>query len=197
MVKEKFALYLQCKEKILRQFSALQSQLKDSRLIQWINKHKDNIALILNTLLLAGCGYWVYQLIIIDVSPHNNWSIGISDSRDALALLFFGMYGFVFVLFFVWFIIKFIYNLFHDGIQSLFPVQWYSLTKPITYLMILCVAFSFTGNIKTAGLTAYSEVAALFHTSKQHAMVIERDDPESTGRKISKLLNLIGNKEKE
>jgi hypothetical protein len=127
MVKEKFALYLQYKEKILRQFSALQSQLKDSRLIQWINKHKDNIALILNALLLAGCGYWVYQLIIIDVSPHNNWSIGISDSRDALALLFFGMYGFVFVLFFAGYIIKFIYNLFHGGIQSLFPVQWYSL----------------------------------------------------------------------
>ena len=97
-----------------------------------------------------------------------NWMIITGDPREALAFLLFGAFGFVYILFFVIFIVKLIYNLFHEGMQSIISDKWYSFAKSISYLLLLGLAFSYTENIKAAGLTAYTQAAHIIQTSKQN-----------------------------
>lgn len=173
------------------------ARLTDSKPFRLFIKYKKPVELFLYIMWLAGCGYWFYHLMITDVTPSDNLGLGVTDSRDALAILFFGTLGSVFVLFFVLFTIKFIYNLFHEGIESLFSVRWHSLVKPASYLVILCWAFSFTGTIKATGLAAYNQIAELFHTSQQHTLVVEKEIPEDLERKLSGLMKMIEKDEQE
>ncbi len=162
-------------------------RIAESEIYQSFLNYRGHIALFLYLLWLAGCGYWFYQLIIIDVRPITDLDLGISDPRDAVVIVSFSIFGFVFVSMFVFYIIKFIYNLFHGGIYFFFPVQWYPLVKSVSYLVILCFAFSFTANIKVAGLTAYNQVLELVNISRQHDPVIEIDTSrilEKIGRKV-------------
>jgi hypothetical protein len=186
---EKLSLFHSQLGQIYSRFSQVLSIVTDSAPFQFLVRHKSHIELILYILWLIGCGYWGYRLIVIDAKPQTTWGINISDSRDAMVYLFFGLIGSVFVLFFVYFILKLFYNLFHEGIQSLFPIPWYSIVKPVSYLVILYFIFPFTGNIKAAGLTAYNEVVKLVHTSKQHDIVIEKEIPVDIEEKLSDLLN--------
>ena len=167
------------------------AKVTDSKPFQFFLEHKRQVAIFLYTAWLLGCGYWLYQLMIIDVKPNANLGLVLTDSRDALVILFFGTLGSVFVLFFAWFMIKFIYNLFHDGIESFFSSRWHSLVKPASYLVVLCFAFSFTGTIKAAGLTAYNQIVELVHTSKQHNIIIEKEIPDDLEKKLSRLMNII------
>ncbi len=176
-IKSKFNLYL--------------AKVTDSKFFQLVLEHKRPVALFLYIIWLAGCGCWFYHLMIIDVTPKDNLGLVVTDSRDALAILFFGALGSVFVLLFALFLIKFVYNLFHDGIESFFSVRWHSLVKPASYLVILCFAFSFTGQIKAAGLTGYKQVAELVHTSQQHTIVMDKETADDLERKLSDLMKTI------
>jgi hypothetical protein len=140
---------------------------------------------------IIGCCFWIYDLIFMDVSPGADMGMSINDSRDALAILFFGTIGSVFVSFFAFFIIKLTYNLFHDGVESFFSVKWHSLVKPVSYLVILYCAHSFTGAIKLAGMTAYNQVAGLIHTSRQNTLVIQKEAPADLEHKLNNLLKMI------
>ncbi len=176
---------------IKSEFNRCLARVTDSKFFQFILEHKRPVALFLYITWLAGCGYWFYQLMIIDVKPKDNLGLVVTDSRDALAILFFGAIGSVFVLSFLFFIIKFIYNLFHNGIESFFSVRWHSLVRPASYLVILYFAFSFTGTIKSTGLTAYNQIAGLFHTSEQYNLILEKDIPDDLEKKLSSLLKMI------
>lgn len=167
------------------------AKITDSKPFQFILEHKRPVALLLYVMWLAGCAYWFYELMIIDAKPKDNLGFVVTDSRDALAILFFGALGSVFVLSFALFIIKFIYNLFHNGIESFFSNRWHSLVRPASYLVILCFAFSFTGPIKTAGLTGYNQVAELVHTSRQHTIIMDKETADDLERKLSGLLKTI------
>lgn len=164
------------------------SKAADSAPVQFIARHKGHISLGLYILWLAGCGYWVYQLIIIDVKPGVGWDLGINDSREALVYLFFGLLGSIFVLFFVLFTLKLVFNLFQDGFESIFPDQWHSVAKSTIYLLILFCAFSYTGSIKAAGLTAYNQIAEIVNTSKNQNVVLKK---EVTVDDLEKKLNAL------
>ncbi|RJR21842.1 MAG: hypothetical protein C4581_01650 [Nitrospiraceae bacterium] len=173
------------------------AKITDSRLFRLVLEHKRPVTMFLYMVWLAGCGYWFYQLMIIDVKPKENFGLVMSDSRDALTILFFGTLGAVFVFFFVFFVIKFIYNLFHHGIESFFSVRWYSLIRPLSYLLVLCVAFSFTAIIKVTGLTAYNQIAGLFHTSQQHSIILEKEIPDDLEKKLSGLMKALDKESQE
>jgi len=167
------------------------AKVTDSKLFQLILEHKRPVSLFLYFLWLAGCGFWLYQLMITDVKPKENFGLVLTDSRDALAILCFGALGAVFVLAAVVFLIKFIYNLFHDGMESFFSVRWHAIVRPASYLLVLCCAFSFTGTIKSTGLTAYNQIAGLFRTSQQHSIILEKDIPDDLEKKLSGLMKMI------
>lgn len=173
------------------------AKVTDSKPFRLIDEYKRPIVFFLYLMWVAGCGYWVYQLMMVDAKPKDSLGLEMTDSRDALAILFFGTLFSVFVLFIAWFIIKFIYNLFHNGIESFFSVRWHSLVKPVSYLGILCLAFSFTGPIKAAGLTAYNQVAGLVHTSRRHTIVIDNETAGDIERKLSVLMKMIGKDNQE
>lgn len=177
--------------KIKSKFNLYLAAVTDSKLFQLVLEYKRPLAIFLYTIWLAGCGYWFYQLMIIDVTPKDNLGLVVNDSRDALAILFFGTIGAVFVLLLALFIIKFMYNLFHNGIETFFSVRWHSLVRPASYLLILCFAFLFTGTVKATGLTAYNQVAGLFHISKQHNIIIEKEVPDNLEKKLSELMKMI------
>lgn len=167
------------------------AKITDSKPFQFILEHIRPVALFLYVILLVGCGYWFYELMIIDAKPKYSLGLVVTDSRDALAILFFGALGSVFVISFALFIIKFIYNLFHNGIESFFSNRWHALVRPASYLVILCFAFSFTGPIKTAGLTGYNQVAELVHTSRQHTIIMDKETADDLERKLSGLMKTI------
>ncbi|MBI4681790.1 MAG: hypothetical protein HY757_01615 [Nitrospirae bacterium] len=173
------------------------ARITDSKPFQLFIEYKRYIALSLYLIWLIGCGYWLYQLMIIDVKPGANLGLILTDSRDALVILFFGAIGSIFLIFFVFFIIKLIYNLFHDGIESHIPEQWHSLVKPVCYLVILYVAFPFTGTFKVAGMTTYNQVAELIHTSRHQDIIIEKAVTDDLEAKLNKLLKLVEKNKQE
>ncbi|MEW6600985.1 MAG: hypothetical protein AB1499_08435 [Nitrospirota bacterium] len=178
-------------EEIRSDFNLYLAKVTDSKFFQLIHRHKKSVAAVLNIIWIAGCGYWLYHMMNMDVKPKEDMGLVVTDSRDALTLLFFGALGFVFVLFFIFFVVKFVYNMFHDGIESCFSIRWHSIVKPVSYLMILYFVFPFTGTIKAAGLTAYNQVAGLLDTSLQHDLVIEKQIPDDLEKKLSGLMKLI------
>lgn len=182
---------------IRSEFYLYLAKITDSKPFRLLHEYKRPVALFLYIMWFLGCGYWFYQLMIIEVKPVDELGLAVTDSRDAMAILFFGTLGSVFVLFFVLFIIKFIYNLFHEGIESFFSDRWHSLVKPASYLVILCCAFSFTATIKTTGLTAYNQIAELFHTSQRNSLVVEKEIPDDLEKKLSSLMKIIGKDNQE
>jgi hypothetical protein len=191
--------FLQCVSTIERfcgECACLLKKLEQLKPVQLLIEHKKHVSLVLYIVWIIGCCSWIYDMIFMDVSPRADMGMNINDSRDALAILFFGTIGSVFVSFFAFFIIKLIYNLFHDGVESFFSVKWHSLIKPVSYLVILYCAHSFTGAIKLAGMTAYNQVAGLVHTSRQNTLVIHKEAPADLEHKLNSLLKLIEKDEK-
>ncbi len=166
-------------------------KLADSAACQFFIEHKRRIAMCLYMAWLICCGYWIYELVIIDVEPKKNLGLVLNDSRDALVILFFGILGLVFLFFVALFIIKLVYNLFHDGLESAFPSQWHSIVKPTAYMVLMYFAFSYTGTIKMAGLTAYNQVVEIVHTSKNQNLVIKKELPEDIEKKVNALFDFL------
>jgi hypothetical protein len=148
--------------------------ITDSRPVQTLIDYKEQIATFLYVLWLAGCGHWIYKVITADAQPIMQWMVITNDPKDAMVFLYFGIFGAFYIALFAFFIIKLIYNLFQSGIQSVFSMQWYSVGKPITYLVLLCFAFSYASNVKAAGLTAYYQVSHMVDTSKKHEAMVEK-----------------------
>jgi len=146
----------------------------DSRPVRMFIDHKEHIATFLYVLWLAGCGHWIYKVITADAKPIMEWMIITNDPKDAMVFLYFGIFGVFYVTLFAFMIIKLIYNLFQSGIESVFSIRWYSIGKPLTYMLLLAFAFSYTGNIKAAGLTAYYQVSHMVNTSKKHEAMVEK-----------------------
>ncbi len=173
------------------------SKAAESALVQFIARHMGRLSLCLYMVWLAGCGYWIYELIMLDVQLGAGWDLGISDSRDALVYLFFGLLGSIFVLFFVLFTAKLLYNLFQDGVESIFPDQWQSVARSTVYLAILMFAFSHTASIKAAGLSAFYQMSEIVDTSKNRSVIINKkvsvDDLE---KKLNALMEMMEEKRK-
>ncbi len=132
------------------------------------NENQKYIAWIFYALLITGCGYWLYQLVIIDVQPHADLPFNTQDTKDALVLIIFGLVGVLFVLFAGFFLLKLISNLYIEGISSVFPNLSDSIIKSISCLIILGVAFLFIENVKAAGLTAYMQVTDVLEVASKH-----------------------------
>jgi hypothetical protein len=172
--------------------SQLKLRLNSLHTVKWFIEYKDHIASYLYLIWILGCAYWLYQLIITDAQPVMSGLMQVDDARDAVIFIFFGMFGLIYLTFFAVFIIKFIFNIIRGGIQSIFSTRWYSLVKSITLLMCLNFAFLYIENIKVAGLTAYTQVAQIVHSSNNHTVVVENDSKD-----VSRLLELIGGTKQE
>jgi hypothetical protein len=166
--------YMACNRHFVR-LARIVDPIKESRPVQWVLIREEKIAYGLYFLWLAGCAYWIYQFIIMDAVPRPDWLYIIEDTGEALMVLFFGSFGLLYVIGIALFIFKLIYNLFHGGIESIFPKQWQSAARSLSYLLILGISFMYIHSIKTAGLTAYSQVSQLMKTSDQHDQVVEKN----------------------
>jgi len=148
--------------------------IKESTPVQWLLIRKERIASGLYCLWLAGCVYLVYQLIIVEAKPRPDLLYTIEDTSEALMILFFGSFSLLYIVGIALFICKFIYNLFTEGIESLFSGQWHSVAKLASYIIILGFSLLYIQNIKVAGLTAYQQVARLVQTSERHEEVVDK-----------------------
>jgi hypothetical protein len=157
--------------------------------VRLIDEHRERLATFLYVLWLAGCGHWIYKVITADAQPIMQWMIITTDPKDAMVFLYFGIFGAFYVTLFAFMIIKLVYNLFQSGIESVFSIRWYSIGKPLTYMLLLAFAFSYTGNIKAAGLTAYYQVSHMVNTSKKHEAMVEKS-MENLKRLLSDLKSL-------
>lgn len=151
----------------VRSFIRSSAKYKDYIPFRWIISYKEHIAIVLYIMWMAGCGYWGYHLLAADAKPNPGWIFVVTDSREALVFLIFGIIGLLFVFALTLLFMKFIYNLFLEVIDSLFPMQWHSLVKSLSYLTILCIAFLLTSDIKMVGVTARQQFSDLVHTSEQ------------------------------
>lgn len=167
-LKERYLELTRLHERLLRFVKDLQGVAP----IKWIFTYRNHIALFLHVLWIAGCGYWIYRLLKIRVTPSTFTFVTITDPQDARIFLFFGVFGGFFIIFFFLFAFKFIYNLFHDGIYRILPMQWYSLGKSISYLIILGFAFMYIKHVKIAGLTIYNRITEIASISEQHDEVV-------------------------
>lgn len=155
-------------------FSCLHT-LAESAFIQWFINNRGRMTPFLYGIFLAGCGYWIYEFMLIEVRPRNEWIVTTQDTREALIYIVFGIFGCIFLSFLAFFLLKFVVNLYHESIYALFPIQWYSLIKPISHMILLCFAFAFLDDIKVICLTAYKQVSHLVDISGQHSAVVERN----------------------
>ncbi len=147
--------------------------IQESRPVQWVLIREERIASAIHCLWLAGCVYWVYQLIIVEAKPRPDLLYTFKDTSEALMILFFGSFSLLYVVSIALFIFKFIYKLFTEGIESILPGQWHSVAKSAGYIVILGFSFLYIHNIKVAGLTAYQQVTRLVQTSERHEEVVE------------------------
>ena len=147
--------------------------IKESKPVQWTLIREEQIASCLFYLWILGCAYWIYQLINIEAQPRSDWLYMIEDTREALMILFFGSFGLLYAAGLVLYISKFMFNLYHGGLESIFPRQWHSAARSVSYIVILCFSFLYIQNIKVAGLTAYNQVSQLVQTSDRHEDVAE------------------------
>lgn len=168
--------------------SGVVSVISDSVPVRTFVMYKDQIALYLYMLWLIGCGLWIYKLIVSEAGPNTAWMYLTDDPKEALVYVLFGTFGLIYLMFFAVYITKFVYNLLHDGIESIFTSKWYSLAKSISYLVLLGFAFSYVQNIKMAGHTMYYQVSHVIRTSKQHE--------DEAAKNISSLKQLIDNIDK-
>ncbi len=155
--------------------SAFFSGLERFAAISWLIEYRDRIASSLYIFCMAGFAYWIYRLIIIDAKPQVDRLIFVNDSRDALTFLFFGIFGLIYVILFALFMVKFVYNIIRGGIDSLVPGQWHSLIKSLFLLICLNFAFLYIENIKTAGLTAYTQCVEIVQTSRRYTPVVTKN----------------------
>ncbi len=187
LIKDIFKGLKLCKDSLLQSICRLENIPPFS----WLAEYRDTIASTLYMAWIAGCIYWLYNLLVIDAQPAMVSFLSVTDSRDALVFVFFGMFGVIYLTFFAVFIAKLIFNLVRGGIDSLLPTRWYSLFKSICLLICLHFAFIYIVNIKTAGLTAYTQVSQLVQTSKNHSMA--QKETVDTSRLLEKIGNLIQN----
>jgi hypothetical protein len=187
LAKDRFKSLKLCKDKLLQSICRLENVPPFS----WLVEYRDTIASTLYLTWIAGCVYWLYNLLIIDARPAMVSFLSVTDSQDAMVFVFFGMFGVIYLTFFSVFAAKLIFNLVRGGIDSLFPTRWYSLVKSICLLICLHFAFIYIVNIKTAGLTAYAHVTQLVQTSKNHSMATKKT--VDTSKFLEKIGNLIQN----
>lgn len=162
-------------QKLGSQLLQMWSQLTSCGPAQWLIHNKDYFASALYMLWIVGCGYWVYTIATISVKPAAGRFYITDNPKEALVYLFFGIFALIYILMFTIYLLKFIYNLFMGEISSIFSLKWYSVAKFTCYIIALCFAFIYVEEIKASGLTVYNHVAKLWHTSKQHEVIINED----------------------
>lgn len=167
---------VQCLENrgLLDQLTQGWIRITEARPVSMFIEHKEHVATFLYVLWLIGCGHWIYKVVTADAKPIMQWMIITNDPKDAMVFLYFGIFGVFYAALFAFMILKLIYNLFQSGIESFFSIRWYSIGKPLTYMLLLVFAFSYTSNIKAAGLTAYYQVSHMVNTSKKHEEMVEK-----------------------
>lgn len=179
MLKKCFDMYRSFRESTAR----VMSGFVPAWLTEWLSYNRERIALAASIFWLAGCCLWIYRFINMDVAPYGDWIMIMENTKEAIIFAFFGIFGGIFLLLFVFFVIKFIYNLFQGGLNSLFPVQWYSFARVSGYLILLMFAFSYIENIKRVGVTAYSQA--------RHVLEVSEMDDEETAKNLRRFLGYM------
>ncbi len=160
-------------DRLYHQLAPAMSWIRNSRACQYVMDHKEHVAAALHILWMAGCCFWIYKIITTSVIAQTNVTMVTATPREALVYLFFGTFGLIFASLFACYILKFIYNLFHGGIHSLFSHQLHLLAKPVSYLILLYFAFAYAGTIKESGMKMYSHVTQLVHIAKQKEVPVK------------------------
>ena len=181
-LRERYAEFLQRQSWLLRPLN----NLKESVPVRLFITYRNHIALFLHIMWIAGCGYWIYKFMVIKVTPLKYSFVTITDPQDARIFLSFGIFGAVFIVLFSFFILKFIYNLFHGGIYKLLPTRWYSFGRSISYLIMLSLAFTYIKHAKVAGLTIYNRVEEIVDLSRQYDEIVLKNlsDVQELFRKL-------------
>ncbi len=141
--------------------------------------HRDNIASLLFILWIVCCGYWLYQITVVDVKLPEGYTHykDLITPREAIVITFFGIFGLIYITVIAFYIIKFAINLIWGEIKNLFPKSWHSLVTSIALLILLLFSFPYIEKIKLAGLIAYNQVSEIVQKARKHTMYVSIDVP--------------------
>ncbi len=152
--------------------------------VRWFLDNQQVIARVLFYMFIAGCGYWVYHMIITDAALRTDILLyRPQDTRDALVFTVFGIFGGVIGLIFILFMIKLLINAISESIDNRIPSRSSQLVKSLCCLSVLWVAFIYLEDIKSTGLTAYGQVSGIVGTARQH--------DEVAAEKFSNMVEMI------
>ncbi len=149
------------------------AHFKGSALYQWLLDQRGHLANVLNIACIALLCYWIFRLITVKVNPRAEW-IHITDNpSDARVYLIFGLIGAAFFVVMLGYVIRLLYNMGQDGLLSLFTLKWYSVVKPISYILALVLTFTCIGTIKSAAHTTYNQIKLLAHVSNHGEFIVQ------------------------
>ncbi|MBF0538517.1 MAG: hypothetical protein HQL03_09730 [Nitrospirae bacterium] len=135
--------------------------------LDWLAEYRSQITNIIFFLWLAVVVYWFYCFHTITVAPLRSAGLVVKNFQDnedggingraALAFIFWAATSGVFVVGFVIYAIKFIYNIAMGLIYGVVPIKVHKLVTPIVFLIAMWPCFTYQKEIKTAYVALYRE----------------------------------------
>ncbi|MBC8412633.1 MAG: hypothetical protein ISR96_06235 [Nitrospira sp.] len=160
--------------------------INESAPLQLLVSKSKYIVYCINAVIALAAGYGIYLLLTLNVEPVK-WNFLISPDkmggRDALVLLFFGIFILLFTGAIAFFAIKLVFNIIRDGIRERCATPWQPVVQSLCSLAFILITVSYTAEVKSTGLTAYNQISTMFTKSRNI-------EPEKVEIK-SKLLDMV------
>ncbi|KJU85754.1 membrane protein [Candidatus Magnetobacterium bavaricum] len=151
--------------------------------LDWLVEYKSQITTIIFFIWLAVVLYWFYRFNGVTVAPLKSTGVvvenlqdnddGSISSRAALAFIFWAATSGIFVVGFVVYALKFIYNILMGMIYGAVPTKVHKLVTPVMFLIAMWPCFSYQKEIKTAYVVLYREGSDIIRLASGFDMKVE------------------------
>ncbi|MBV6341361.1 hypothetical protein [Candidatus Magnetobacterium casense] len=135
--------------------------------LDWLAEYRSQITTIVFFIWLSVVVYWFYcfQFTVADpikatgvfVENFQDSDDGSINARAALVFVFWAATSGIFVVGFVIYAVKFIYNILMGVIYGAVPTKVHKLVTPIVFLIAMWPCFRYQEQIKTAYVVLYRE----------------------------------------
>ncbi|MBF0317928.1 MAG: hypothetical protein HQL04_07105 [Nitrospirae bacterium] len=151
--------------------------------LDWLANYKGQITNIVFLIWLVVVVYWFYCFNDVAVAPLKSTGVvvknfqdnddGSINSRAALAFIFWAATSGIFVVGFVIYAIKFIYNILMGVIYGAVPTRVHKLVTPVMFLIAMWPCFKYQQEIKTAYVVLYREAGDIVRLAAGFDMKME------------------------
>ncbi|KJU83206.1 membrane protein [Candidatus Magnetobacterium bavaricum] len=151
--------------------------------LDWLVEYKCQITNIVFFIWLGVVVYWFYCFNSVTVAPLRVTGVVVENfqdsddssinSRAALAFILWAATSGIFVVGFVIYALKFIYNILMDMIYGAVPTKVHKLVTPVMFLITMWPCFSYQREIKTAYVVLYREGSDIVRLASGFDMKVE------------------------